>query len=114
MKKRFTLFSLPLLFVAAGAQTQGPSNPVAANNTSCPFSYSSTVDYLPALNINGSDNVYATASHCDCCDQNTRCLEATNYMFNIPATATIDGILVEIEKRASFNSMVQDNGVRII
>lgn len=110
-----TLLLLVISFYSQSfAQTQGPNNPASATNTSCPFSYSSTVDYLPALNISASDNTYATASHCDCCDQNTRCLEATGFGFAIPVTATIDGILVSVEKRASTNSTVQDNGVRII
>jgi len=96
------------------AQTQGPNNPTSATNTSCPFYYSSTVDIAPANNIFASDNSYAQAMHCDCCDQNTRCLEATGFGFAIPVTATIDGILVSVEKRANTNSTIQDNGVRII
>lgn len=72
------------------------------------------VDYLPAENSFSSDDEYTSASHCDCCDANTRCFETKGFGFNIPLTATIDGILVEVEKKASGGSMVQDNGVKLL
>lgn len=113
--KQALLLAATFFTAALFAQTsEGPLNPGAAANTSCPFSYSSMVDYTPAANASASDDVYATASHCDCCDQNTRCFETTGYGFSIPLTATINGIVVEVEKHATANSMVQDNGVRII
>ncbi len=113
--KQALLLAATFFTATLSAQTsEGPLSPGAAANTSCPFAYSSTVDYLPAANASASDDVYATASHCDCCDQNTRCLESTSFGFSIPLTATINGIVVEVEKHATANSMVQDNGVRII
>lgn len=80
----------------------------------CSFAYSSTVGYSPANNIFTSDNQYATASHCDCCDQNTQCLFATGFGFSIPLSATINGIVVEIEKRASPNATIQDNALKLL
>jgi hypothetical protein len=115
LMKHALLFAATFFTVSLFAQTsEGPLNPSAGANTSCPFAYSSAVDYMPAANVTASDDQYATASHCDCCDQNTRCLESTSFGFSIPLTATINGIVVEVEKHASANSMVQDNGVRII
>lgn len=113
MKKKF--IAILLIPFSINAQNfQGPFAPSLATNTSCPFSYSSTVDYLPAENAGASDNVYAAASHCDCCDANTRCFETSGFGFNIPLTATIDGIVVEVEKKATGGSMVQDNGVKLL
>ncbi|MBK6482690.1 MAG: T9SS type A sorting domain-containing protein [Chitinophagaceae bacterium] len=108
----FAILLIP--FTVTAQNFQGPLSPSMAANTSCPFSYSSMVDYLPAENSFASDDAYASASHCDCCDANTRCFETKGFGFNIPLTATIDGILVEVEKKASGGSMVQDNGVKLL
>jgi hypothetical protein len=69
---------------------------------------------MPASNVLASDNQYATASHCDCCDQNTQCLFVTSFGFSIPLTATINGIVAEVEKRSSANGQMQDNPVMIL
>jgi hypothetical protein len=113
MKNLFLLLSFTPFAVFAQF-TQGPNNPTASQNTLCPFAYSSPVGYSSGSNAFASDNSYATASHCDCCDMNTQCFETTGYGFTIPGTATIDGILVEVEKKATVNSMVQDNGVKLL
>lgn len=112
--KKIYLITLLFPFIINAQNFQGPLSPSLTGNTSCPFSYSSIVDYLPAENAIESDDVYATASHCDCCDANTRCFETAGYGFTIPLTATIDGIVVEVEKKASGGSMVQDNGVKLV
>ena len=44
----------------------------------------------------------------------TRWLKATDYDFVIPAGATIDGIVVEIEKAGGGTGVVRDNAVRIV
>src|SRR6185295_6047583 len=93
---------------------EGPHDPSVAENTSCPFSYSSVLDYLPAENAFASDDQYATVSHCDCCDANTKCFQTSGYGFNIPLSATINGIVVEVERKASSGSMIQDNGVELL
>jgi hypothetical protein len=108
-----------LLLVFAGHHMsafsqQGPYNPAIAENNSCPFSYSSQLDYVPAENVFESDDQYATVSHCDCCDANTKCLEAKNFGFNVPIDAVVNGIMVEIEKHATPGSMVQDNGLQLL
>lgn len=112
--KKCCFIILLIPFTVTAQNFQGPLSPSMAANTSCPFSYSSMVDYLPAENAFASDDAYASASHCDCCDANTRCFETKGFGFNIPLTATIDGILVEVEKKASGGSMVQDNGVKLL
>lgn len=94
--------------------SEGPHDPSLAENTSCPFSYSSVLDYLPAENAFASDDQYATVSHCDCCDANTKCFQSSGYGFNIPLSAIIDGIIVEVEKKASSGSMIQDNGLKLL
>lgn len=112
---RLALYFFLLIPAALCGQTsQGPRNPELAENTSCPFSYSSMIDYLPAENVLLSDDVYATASHCDCCDANTRCLQTSGYGFTIPSSATIEGIVAEVEKKASPGSIIQDNGVQLM
>lgn len=81
---------------------------------SCSFSYSSGLAYSPATNVASSNNVYASATHCSCCDANTNCLQLTNFGFTIPSTAVITGIKVDIERRAPVGSQVQDNGLRLL
>jgi hypothetical protein len=98
----------------AALSQQGPYNPTVAENTSCPFSYSSQLDYVPAENVFESDDQYATVSHCDCCDANTKCLEVKNFGFNVPIDAVVNGIMVEIEKHATPGSIVQDNGLQLL
>lgn len=101
-----------------GQFTQGPLNPAsfANNNTTCPFAYTSVAHIAPAGNVATSNNVYASASHCDCCDTQTSCLEARNYGFTIPGSATITGIRVEVERRRSAGAggYIEDNGVMIL
>lgn len=112
--KKLSIVFLLISSIVRAQNFQGPLSPGLANNSSCPFSYSSIVDYLPVENVFTSDDLYATASHCDCCDANTRCFEIKGYGFTIPSTATIDGIVVEIEKKATAGSMVQDNGLKLL
>lgn len=93
--------------------TQGPLNAASIVNTSCSFAFGGTNFTSPA-NATLSDNLYASATHCECCDMNTKCLTATNFGFSIPATATITGITVEIERRSSLNGHIFDNGLRLL
>lgn len=108
------LFMLMMPMLVNAQFTQGPNDPSSGQNTSCPFSYSSPTNYLPVANAFASDNAYATASHCDCCDMNTRCFQTEGFGFTIPLTAVIDGIRVEVEKKTSSNSTVNDNGVKLL
>lgn len=100
---------------AALAQFQaGPLSPSASSNGNCSFAYGSSLNLAPGANVYASDNQYATASHCACCDANTSCLQVSGFGFSIPLTATITGITVEIEKRGSPGSNIQDNGLRLL
>lgn len=94
-----------------GQVTQSPGT---ATNGNCSFAYGSSLNLAPGGNVTASDNQYATASHCACCDANTSCLNASNFGFSIPPSATIDGITVEIEKRASSGASIQDNGLKLL
>lgn len=114
MKKLLLLISVFTTTISF-AQT-ATNSPGSATNTMCAFAYSSTVGYSPAGNVTASDNVYATVSHCDCCDQNTQCLTVSDFGFAIPVGAVIDGIVLEVEKRRSAggSGIVEDNGLQIM
>ena len=115
MKKLLLLISVFATTISF-AQTSTTNSPGSATNTMCAFAYSSTVGYSPAGNVTASDNVYATASHCDCCDQNTQCLTVSDFGFAIPAGSVIEGIVLEVEKRRSAggSGIVEDNGLQIM
>ncbi len=91
----------------------GPNNPASAVNMNCTFAYGAPANYTPPNNVFTSNNLYASATHCPCCDTNTGCLYASNFGFSIPAGAVITGIRVDIEKQAPLGSNVQDNGIRL-
>jgi hypothetical protein len=115
MKKLLLIISVFITTIAQ-AQTSATNSPFSATNTMCTFAYSSSVGYSPAGNVTASDNVYATAVHCDCCDQNTQCLTVSDFGFAIPAGAVIDGIVLEVEKKrnAGGSGIVEDNGLQIM
>lgn len=58
-----------------------------------------------------SDNLYATASADD--NQTTNYLQCTGYGFAIPAGATINGITVYVERKAS-GTLVRDAAMRLV
>jgi len=62
-------------------------------------------------NVKISDNVYAYKLD-DWGDENK--LKATNFGFSIPTGATIDGIEVEIERRATGDQLVKDDSLYIV
>ena len=57
-----------------------------------------TVAWTNPMNATTSDNVYATIS---CPTGISHYLKATNFGFSIPTGATINGIVVEIERKQS-------------
>lgn len=63
-------------------------------------------------NAGASDNSYATATAAVAVD--THYLKATNFGFAIPPGATIDGIVVEVEKKVSAGTLTVDQRVRIV
>lgn len=91
--------------------TQGPLSPsVAANDSAVGTKAWSSVD-----NIKVSDNNRAFNAASFDAPFLTNYLKATNFGFSIPTGATIDGIVVEIEKsERSGSGVIRDNAVRIV
>lgn len=86
--------------------SQGPNSPTAAaNDTSA-----GTRAWETPGNVFGSDNAYAQAS-APSVTALTYYLKATGFGFTVPSGATINGIVVEIERRAS--GTVKDASVRL-
>jgi hypothetical protein len=110
----FLSIAISLASFASAQIPAGPSFPGTVSTGSCSFSYGSVLGYTPVGNVLTSNNIYATALHCACCDAQTNCLRATNFGFALPSGAVITGITVQIEKRGSFGSNVQDNGLRLL
>lgn len=90
--------------------TQGPNSPgTAADDATV-----GTLAWSNPDNIKVSDNVYASAST-STVPFTTHYLKATNFGFSIPAGATINGILVEIERKMSGPSVsVIDSEIKIV
>jgi len=72
-----------------------------------------TVAWSNPDNAKVSDNVYATATGA-VGNYDTHYLEATNFGFSIPSEATINGIVVEFEQKASIASTVFYSSCRIV
>jgi len=73
--------------------SQGPLNPAtAADNAG-----TGTIVWTNPGNIFSSNNVYATSVYTSPTPTNSHFLIATNFGFSIPAGATIDGVVVEVE-----------------
>ncbi len=87
--------------------SQGPNSP----GTGADDAGVGTVTWSNPGNITSSDNAKATATVNATV---THYLKGTNYGFSIPSGATIDGIVVEIEKSANQSTRGTDSRVRII
>lgn len=86
--------------------SQGPNNPGTLVNDD---SIGSSA-WVNPTNAASSNNSYATCNE----GNESNYLRATNFGFSIPAGATIDGIIVEVEKRNSSNNvLVSDNIARL-
>ncbi len=73
------------------------------------------VAWLNPDNAKTSNNAYATSSIMN--NQITQYLKATKFEFDIPSDATINGIEVDIEKKATNNDMIAgvvDNSIKLI
>lgn len=115
MQRLFIPLLLLLPVSGTWAQTSaGPQNPSASSAVSCAFSFGSPLQISPGANTYSSDNVYASATHCACCDANTTCLQVSGFGFSIPAGSQITGIEVHIEKRGSTGSDIRDNEVMLV
>lgn len=64
----------------------------------------------PTTNVNASDNLYATAT----VNGTTNYLKCTGYNFAIPATATILGVVVNVERKSSSTSRTTDGAMRLV
>jgi len=111
MKK--TLFTILIILAGIGiaclvfATDSGALSP----QTMADDNATGTVAWSSPDNAKASDDVYATSTF------NTAIshyLKATNFGFSILSGATIDGILVEIEKKASVAGRVSDTTVKIV
>lgn len=64
----------------------------------------------PTTNVNLSDNLYATAT----VRGTSNYLKCTGYNFAIPATATILGVVVNVERKSSATSRTTDGAMRLV
>ncbi|MDP2401590.1 MAG: hypothetical protein Q8M66_06385, partial [Actinomycetota bacterium] len=64
----------------------------------------------PTTNVNASDNAYATAQ----VKGTTNYLKCTGYGFTIPASATILGVVVNVERKSSSTSRTTDGAMRLV
>lgn len=95
-------------------------NAPAPATSSGPFGPSTTVDdatvgtliWGSPNNAQASDNVYATCT-IDAV-ANSHYLKATNFGFSVPIGATINGILVEVQKKKAGTALITDNMVNIV
>ena len=72
-----------------------------------------TVAWTNPNNAKVSDNIYSTIADQDG-DVTTHYLKATNFGFAIPTGATIDGIVVEIERKDSGANDWRDSRISIV
>lgn len=86
----------------------GPKSPgTLANDTSV-----GTIAISNPSNAAASDDSYATAALLS--NEQTNYLKATNFGLAIPIHSTIDGILVEVERKSSVGSAITDTSVKLV
>lgn len=75
-----------------------------------------TVDWVNPNNIVSSNNVYSTAGLTAGADtvRVSDYLRADQFAFDIPAVATIDGIVCSVERKASSASSIRDYAVQML
>jgi hypothetical protein len=101
-------FSFFGFFSKAEAVSSGPNS----TSTVADDSSVGTVSWSNPARAISSNNSYATAVLND--NVISHYIKATNFGFSIPSGATINGITVEVEKKAQTASRLQDYRVRII
>lgn len=79
--------------------SQGPNSPGTVSSNAV----GGTEPWASPGNASASDNTYTTAN-CNTGFEISEYLWSTNYSFSIPSGATINGIVVEVDKKASINS----------
>lgn len=70
-----------------------------------------TTAWTNPSNAVSSDNVYATVG---LDDEFSNYLKATNFGFNIPAGSTIDGVVVEVERKSIASDQNKDTNVKLV
>lgn len=86
----------------------GPNSPgTLANDATV-----GAVAWTDAANAGAQDDAYASAELPG--NSQTQYLKATNFGFEVPAGATIDGITVEIDRYETHSAAVSDTNVRIV
>ncbi len=88
--------------------SQGPNSGGTFANDS---SYGTTAWTSPS-NAAASEDSYATCTLGSF--NSSQYLKATNFGFSIPSGATIDGIVVEVELKASSSFLINDSSVKIV
>lgn len=92
----------------AEATTVGPKNPGTIVNDSS----IGTISWTNRNNVKTSNNQYATTQNMSSGGV-TVYLKSTNFGFSVPASAIIDGISVNVERKANATSFF-DNAIRIV
>lgn len=64
--------------------------------------------------VTASDNSYATTSSLAGAGDTTHYLKATNFGFSVPSTATVQGVVVSIERKSSTGNSIWDASVRLV
>lgn len=85
---------------------QGPNNPGTVQEIA-----SGTISWTNIGNVAASDDAKATCALTS--GQTTKVIQARNLGFAVPATATIVGILVEVERSASASPGIKDTLVSL-
>ncbi len=105
----FIILGLLIPLVSLAVDTAATSPGTVVNDATA-----GTTEWLNPDNAKVSDNTYADASSTAQVRVWTHRLKATNFGFSIPDGATIDGILVEIEKKRANVSLITDEYVNIV
>lgn len=109
--KTLILLGVGVLFQALViAQSQGPRSGTSFNTDAIP---GSTLSWNSPSNATTNDNTYSNFGDLPSVGNYTDYLVATDFGFTIPTTATIAGILVEVEC-ADPNGVTSDYSVRIV
>ena len=90
----------------------GENVTMTANNTSGARNPSAATGWTTSTNVYTSNNAYATAS-IGASAQSAN-LDSTGFGFTIPTGATIIGIEVDIERKASATSAIEDYDVYVL
>jgi len=106
-KKSLILLLLILIPILVFADTEGPNSPASgAVDTSF-----GSITWTNPGNITANDTSRATLN---AAQSDSYYLKGTDFGFSIPSGATIDGIILEIDKFATYASSIKDVRVRIV